>query len=1182
MSVDRPVFDVTFFEEDDVTPFWGTANSVGEVIEADFQTNSPDLPHDRPYLRAPKNFTSTEVDFLEGRSTIGAITIPVIDVRQTESDQTSGILTSRIAEVVGKRIVLRRWVPDLSDYLIVFDGVVSNYSVSTGELVVYEFHARDTREFERAGDLFTSNYVLFGKDGLQGPAVNYGRTPVGEAFDAILDALFGDGDRFYMISKTDPFESEPAAYEGAGVQPGDHFIRMDDGSPSDGIYWGFAPIGSVLRSGGRFSSYPQAPIFSDYGYPTKDDEGTYRFQDVWLRWRPKGGSESDWVELRDMPINRHENINTSQWLEFETPAGEELFTPGWLYFGAEDPNDLPSTNQEIEFQVLAVEITPATPFFWDRGTLGDLLKEIQAGDHTEDVPSERYDSAALDDFAANTAKARFVLKEPVTDRRRWIEENIFKPTLYAPAMTTSLTVRPVSWELPDNAEDIPLLDPDTIQPVGEWQESVGDVVKGIEFKYIREHMESREVALERKSKESTGLSPGSKYLQVADSSTIYDWERLRETEATYKNEIENPPPGARTLKYAPVTIRSLSSFWSAVTGGDIEDEKPYRLAQRIFKSVTQKSLGGAIRYFVDVVSTVENLQRAIGDWVRCSIEWMPDYFTGKRGTTRYMQIYAISDEDPAFRRLKMMDGGVPDPSQDPDIFDSSIENCLTGGTVVVAPNGGGQLLFDSDGTLTNTCGEDIVIDKLLLIGGGGGGGGAQSRASSGGGGAGGVCVLEDVTIKAGEAVPVRVGGGGALAANGENTVLWVDDSGNALDPNTDPVTSAQVAYGGGRGGTWEESGKQGGSGGGGGSGSTISNSGQAGGGAIDAECGNHGGSGWGLGFGSTGHGKGGGGGSYAGDGQNGNAGGQGGASTELSDFGVTAGGGGEGGAQDEDGVSVPGDAGSSGYGRGGGGSADVNPGSGGGDGIILIQYKGAPAGELGVPTISSTSVDSRNRVQATVSEDDFATIVPDEYRVRIDYAVGSTEPAASSGDWELAGYLSEAGSVLSDAVPTGATVWVRARAEADDFRPSAWSSSIEVGTPESPALIRRELSFDNETKFATLTWAENQFATSVTLRAEVHDQDLEPSLRPLPEIITLPANTRLHIFSSHALSPGEEITVDIEVTDGSEVVTYRISVDYNNNAIEEEIDAGGTVDKILYDDGFAIVADDDGNILRTD
>lgn len=1208
MSQTDVVIDLTVYEADNETPLFGSASG-GSITEPDFQTDSNLIAHPRPYLITPRGFTATEVDFIEGKSDIGAVSVGILDKRQEAADQNTGIVTSKIGEMVGRRATMRRWVPGISDYIILFEGVVSSYTVDTEDLVIYWLNLRDTREFERAGELFSSNYVLFGNDGLQGPAVNYGRTPAGETFDAIFDALFGDGDRFYMISKTGPFQSEAAAAEGEGVQPGDHFIRMDDGDPSDGIYWGFTPIGSVLRSGGRFHSYQQAPIFADYGYPTRDDEGTYRFQDVWVRWRPKGGSESDWVTLRDMPINRHENINTKQWLEFETPAGEELFTPGWIYFGAEDPADLPSTGEEIEFQVLAAEITPATPFFWDEGTLGDLLKQIQAGEHTDDPPSERYDSDALDEFAAETPRARFILKEPVTDRRKWIEEHIFKPSLYAPAMTTSLEVRPVSWELPENTEDVPLLDPDTIQPIGEWEESVGDIVKGIEFTYIREHLESREVALERKAKEGQGLSPASKYLQVADTSTIYDWERLRETEVVYKNEIENPPPGSKTLKYAPTTIRSISSFWTAVTGGDIEDEKPYRLAQRIFKTVTQKWVGGAIRYAVNVTATADNLQRAIGDWVRAKIDWMPDYFTGKRGTTRYMQLYAISDEDPAFRLFKMQDGGVPDPTQDEDIFDSSIENCLTGGEVAPAPNGGGQLVFDADGTLTNTCSDPITIDKLLLIAGGGAGGAPRSPGTAGahvagGGGAGGVCIFEDVVIQPGEAVPVRVGAGGSVGSfgdseesrSGEHSVLWVDSSGFALDPSTDPLGSAKFARGGGGGGQADEqNGASGGSGGGGGAGGTISNDGSPGGEAVDEDCGNDGGDGFGLGgAGScTRRGGGGGGGSYGGEGGDGNPegslqhrNGPGGPSTVLSEWGVTAGGGGEGGRAEETSCDVfdydPGDSGDAGVGFGGGGAAGDVGGSPGGDGIVIVQYKGAPPGTLAVPTISSTGVDSRNRIRVTIDEDDWPVIEPDGYRVRIDYAVGSTEPAADSGEWQTAGYLNDAGTVATDAVPTGSTVWVRARAEAEDFRPSAYSTAIEVVTPSKPGLLRRELSYDNEADHVNLIWAENQFATSVTIRAQVHDSDGSPQPRPLPFVVTVDADFRLWTFTSLVPAQGERLTVDLEVTDGSTVVLYRISVDRQNNQIEEEAGVDEAIDAILYDDDFSVVVDDTGSILRSD
>ncbi len=102
----RVVYDLTLFD-DDGAPWFGSVYG-GIVEESDFQTPDPELTHARPYLRAPENFSASEVDFVEGSSRIGAISVGVLDKRLDASDQAFGIVTSRIEGTPGRRALLRR------------------------------------------------------------------------------------------------------------------------------------------------------------------------------------------------------------------------------------------------------------------------------------------------------------------------------------------------------------------------------------------------------------------------------------------------------------------------------------------------------------------------------------------------------------------------------------------------------------------------------------------------------------------------------------------------------------------------------------------------------------------------------------------------------------------------------------------------------------------------------------------------------------------------------------------------------------------------------------------------------------------------------------------------------------------------------------------------------------------
>ena len=1139
MGTQEAVLDLTIFKGDG-TAFFGTISSPDVIVEPGFQTPSAVLTHDRPYLKAPRGFSATEVNFFDGSTDIGSISVGVLDKRTTATDQTSGILTAQIKNIVGKRAVLRRWVAELSTYITIFEGIVYGYTVDEDDLLTYWLELRDTREFERNGDLFSSNYVLWGKDGAQGPAIDYGKYGYWYIIQNSLDALFG-GDKsiFHMIPAVDPFPSFDPEQDLDGEDAVPHFHRFDDGDPDDGIFYGFAPIKDVRgaldpRSHSTDRTAIPKPLV-DNGEPTQSADGTWYYRDLYVRWRAKGTDDA-WTVLHAMPRAEGKLIVDRATETILSEQGGPQAGPGimHLYFGSTDAADLPSNGQEIEFQVIAEEITEDTPFFWDGGTLGDLLTEIANGDHTDYEPQEQYDTAALAEFAANTPRARFILREPVTDRRAWVQEHIYRPAMYAPGFGSDLKISPVSWEHPDNTETVPELNADTVQPVGTWEDSIREAVGAVRFTYIREHLE--EIIEEGENK----------------NSHLHEWERLVEKEVEFFDEDPDAPPGAKTLKYKPVTIRSFGEQDGAPRSGDVQNETGHRLATRIFETLVGRVRGGALRFEALVTSTATNLQRVVGDWVSLYVPWLPDYATGKRGARRFMQIYSIADEDPSLRRIKLQDGGVKDPSGDTEIVDENQTDCLTGGTLVAAPDGGSMRIFEADGTLENVCGEDVTIRKVLLIGGGGGGGGvgSGSRGASGGGGAGGVEIATDVLVKAGESIPVTVGDGGAVNTKGEDSVLWVGEGVNqglALDPNTDPQPSAHDAEGGGEGGEGEEFGGGGGSGGGGGTGGSVSNDGQPGGSATGDE-GNDGGRGRGIGGSATCFkGAGGGGGSYAAVGEDGEVSptfaGDGGASQVLSDFGIEAGGGGQGGAMQEAGATVCGSQGEftkggasgSGYGAGGGGGAwndksdpDV-AGKAGSKGIVAVLYAGGVPG-LSVPTISSTDTDDFNRVEICITDADWPVVEYDGYRVRVEYAVTASdgsEPDADSGEWQLAGYLEEPGCVKTNPVPTGSKVWPRAIAEATDFLPSApGGGASAVQTDQTPALIRHKVTIDRDTGIATVTWDVNEYTDEVEIRAHVGEVD-DTLPDPLPLIATVDADLGEYELTSLVIGEGQIITVDL-------------------------------------------------------
>lgn len=275
--------------------------------------------------------------------------------------------------------------------------------------------------------------------------------------------------------------------------------------------------------------------------------------------------------------------------------------------------------------------------------------------------------------------------------------------------------------------------------------------------------------------------------------------------------------------------------------------------------------------------------------------------------------------------------------------------------------------FYQDGTLVNHFDVVLTIPEILLVAGGGSGG--DGTLTTGGGGAGGVKIATDVDINPDERIPIRIGEGaeviGGGGRTGEDSVVWVDGSGDALDPDSDPAPSATKADGGGAGGATGNGG-DGGSGGGGGQGSGGGSPVTTAGGSGSPPQGNNGGGGASTGCLSTCCKRnGGGGGSYLEAGESGGGigsttPGDGGGPTTLAGYGLQLGGGGQGGSSQSE--PNPGDcsgaggefanagANGSGFGAGGGGAAGPEAGNTIGEtggegkkGVVVFKYQGGTA-----------------------------------------------------------------------------------------------------------------------------------------------------------------------------------------------------------------------------------------------
>lgn len=609
-------WDFTIFEDDGVTPWYGTADAEGNVLEADFYDR---VTCPRPYLLPPRDFSETTIDYPAGASDIGQITVSVLDKRLTGSDQSTGIVTARVSEAKGRRAVLRRWREDLG-MVTVFDGVIHQVENDSGTIVTYHFRLRDPRERERDVELFTRNetFALWPEDG---PIASYG---------------FLGLDAGYLLTPAQPADAL-------------EFTEGDASGPD--IFYGYVTLASGF---GEEAEYIER-VLSPLGLPTyNSDTGLYEHSDITIRWRPAAGGS--WTYLRDMPSLAMRNA-------IEAPASVFPFSSFvWrLYMASTTAADLPGDLDLVDIQILAAKTTETTPFFWDLGTFGTLLLQIYRGDYTKNPPNIRFNEDELTAWALQTPNARFVMREPAKDLREWVQENIYAPLGYAPSFDADMRIVPSAWELPPADEDVIELDPDWIIPVGEFSDSAENVINRVTYTYIREYVLPPDV--------SGGIGTVLKIAVQHDAlREIYGdsaWTRL--VEQPIPREYVYPPSmfmGENKIEYKPTTVRSTGGLGEALLpllGIDTAD----RIADRVGINVLARFRWGAPEYLAAVRSGMAHgptfdpftLDLRVGQWVKVRAPWLPQYATGKRELYRYMQIASITDPEIHYRRLRLIDGG---------------------------------------------------------------------------------------------------------------------------------------------------------------------------------------------------------------------------------------------------------------------------------------------------------------------------------------------------------------------------------------------------------------------------------------------------------------------------------------------------------------------------------------------
>jgi hypothetical protein len=623
-----------------------------EVYELDFETVAWEVgtaaDHANPYLARPDRYASQEIDMAGGRATIGTVGVTVVDRAQIDGDQDSGWMTERLAELgapalAGRRCRLSRYVD--GEWVMVADGPASLPRLDPS-YAAYTWDIRDVRDVERKLRAFDegASLALF-PEGVVG----------GYGYEASTDD--------YLL---DP--AEPALGEAEDLAPfleaGTIRVNFAD-PPSPEASRILRNIAGIRQMQGVVTMLPEEEHgpevgFEDFGAWTEYPYET-RFTDnnLLLRWRPFG--EEDWhVIPASRLIIRARYAEDDPWAGDPDPpaapprfvlltgkpvvdslvasvSGAPVAAPGTIVFSGTFGDDalvpdIPADGVDVEMQILptAYRVSEEQPVHVEGLTAGEFLKNAYDGlysarDEAGDVlpTGIRYDEAAL---LQMTTPVRVRLTEPIEDLRGWLEENVYAPTGWVPALDAEGRISPVSQVPPADSAGLPVVDDAIAEPSADW-DAGRRIINSVTVTYLRDY-------------------------PVTDPEDAEHGDLLSEREIVVSFE----DPGSIALHGRQPLDIDAGAFRArgAIDTGDaflaLADEVAHQLAvDRQLHVGARYSLGAPA--FVLAVMREESAELRAGSFVVAQISWLPDYVTGRRGLQALCQVMSIDDLDCAWRQL---------------------------------------------------------------------------------------------------------------------------------------------------------------------------------------------------------------------------------------------------------------------------------------------------------------------------------------------------------------------------------------------------------------------------------------------------------------------------------------------------------------------------------------------------
>ncbi len=589
-----------------------------DAIETIEWEASTDPDHLAPYLIAPQNYAAQEIDPIKCAAQIGTIEVGVIDVPQVFGDQSTGWMTARVHDLLGRRCRLRRYINAETGYVTIADGPAGPPHMDPS-YAAYRWTIRDTRETERKLKCFLNggNATIVPRGALYGFGEYEDTTPSELGLLRLLP-------RIIDVPVTGDYVLGPVGDRLLGlVNFAGHFsdrLIMDQ-TAIDAI--GIAEISNGI-----------------WGCPNADVLWRVAGDTIWNRALPTSPSA-----IQQPFVGRTDGVSSGgsdvQMADFVTLFVDEVIPPGF------------PTSSGASIECIIRYTGPATTDFpyYVEGTLGDVLRNLYTGVYTLPATAEitgllydpnnqdgvqsvfrsriRFDSGKLD-----TMLDHVLLRQttPIADARAFAEAMLYAPSGWIPALDDTLAISPIQRSAPVFLDHT--VDDDVAVPNPNWQTGETTVSQLI-YTYPRYYLPAPTDTTT--SREADGLATRDVILEFIDGESALRYgEQIQEYDCSAFAAVGDDRgvnlPG----------VLETASLMEQNARFDVLDR--YRAgAQSIKVAVLRARLPTAI----------------VGDWVPWSLMHLPDRLTGLRGSNAALaQILSIQDDDCEWRTMVLEESGL--------------------------------------------------------------------------------------------------------------------------------------------------------------------------------------------------------------------------------------------------------------------------------------------------------------------------------------------------------------------------------------------------------------------------------------------------------------------------------------------------------------------------------------------